>query len=80
MAIKRTKAIQSKLSQLEALKEYFSEMKETRQEAFDNKSEKWQEGEKGEEESNNLGELDDIVSDLESAYDKMSDLFTEDDE
>jgi hypothetical protein len=78
MAIKRSTAVEKEMSKLDDVRIFFEQMKEKRQESFDNKSDKWKEGEKGEEEESNLSDLDDIVNDLQSVYDSIENLFEED--
>jgi hypothetical protein len=77
IAIKKTKQVDKMMGQLQEVLHFFEEMKDSRQDAFDNKSEKWQEGEKGEEESENLSSLEDIVNELESTFSNIDNLFEE---
>ncbi len=76
--LKATKEVNKHLSLLEDVKIFFEEMQAARQSSFENKSEKWQEGEKGEEEQNNLDELENIVSEIETAFDSINNLFEAD--
>lgn len=86
MAIKRTKQIEKYLSQMEDIKIFLEDMQNSRQEAYDNKSEKWQEGEKGEEEQENISSLEeqenissleDLVNSAETLMNDMENLFEE---
>lgn len=77
MALKRTAVVTKKMSQLEDLKIEFENQKEKRQETFDNKSDRWKESEKGEEEEQNIADLEEIVDALQDAYDKIENLFEE---
>ncbi len=78
MALKRTKEVDKLISQLEDIKNYFDELHTSRQDAFDNKSEKWQEGENGQSEEENLSMLEDLASEIETAFDSANNLFEED--
>lgn len=75
--LKRTKEIAEKMSQLDALKNYFEEIKIQREESFENKSEKWQESEKGEEYSSDTDTIAEIVDSIESAFGSCEELFEE---
>jgi len=77
MSIKRSKEVNKHLSNIEAAKDFFEEMQSTRQESFDNKSEKWQEGEKGAEEQENLDAIEEIVSSLDDTHTNIDNLFEE---
>lgn len=73
--MKRTNKIDKCIGNLEAIKSEIEEFKDNLQDQFDSKSEKWQEGEKGEEMQGNISRLEDLLNELESAYSSMEDLF-----
>lgn len=77
MALKKTKQIDSIMSKLDDVKTFFEELAATRQDSYDNKSEKWQDGDKGQEEQENISALEDIVNNLESATNDIDNLFEE---
>lgn len=77
MPLKRTKAIEKWLSQLETINIEAEELHTTKQDAFDNKSEKWQEGETGTQMSEDLDTLQEIVDESRELYEKVENLFEE---
>lgn len=64
--------LQKILDNLEEYKDTLSEVLEAEQEIFDNKSEKWQESDKGEHAQNALYELEKALTSLESFYDELT--------
>jgi hypothetical protein len=77
MAIKKTKALERLISKLEDVKLELHGVISDRQDKFDSRSEKWQEGEKGQEESENLFALEDIHESLDLAFEKLDSLCEE---
>lgn len=75
--IKRNSAVERVMSKVDDVKIFFEQMKEKRQESFDSKSDKWREGEKGEEEEQNLSDLEEITDAAQELYDKIENLFEE---
>lgn len=63
------------ISTLEEIKIHCEELAATKQEAYDNKSERWQESEKGEEAVETISSLEEAASDAESLLDKLMDLY-----
>jgi peptidoglycan hydrolase CwlO-like protein len=61
-------AVQDLRCNIEALKESVEEAQEKKQEAFDDKSDKWQEGEKGQAMQAQIDELESEVSALDDFY------------
>lgn len=57
---------------------YEIEQVDQKQSAYDNKSEKWQEGEKGEEASQVISNLEEARDEAESLLDKLIELYPED--
>lgn len=55
--------------------EYFESLKDAREETYDNRSETWQEGEKGEEYSDDTNSIEEIVEYLESAKSSIEELY-----
>ena len=62
---------------LEEAKNLITGVQESLQDDFDNKSEKWQEGEKGEEAQQLIDDLSSIVDEVETAYDNLNDITSE---
>lgn len=77
MPLRKTKEVEKHMSAIEDAQIFFNEMLEKRQASYDNKSEKWQESEKGEEEQSNIDDLEEISSDLEEVSAKIDNLFEE---
>jgi len=75
MAIKRSAKVDKFIEVITEAEEYFKELLEKRQETYNNRSEAWQDSDKGEEWSEDLCYLDDVVSNLESAIDTLESLF-----
>lgn len=73
--MKRNKTIEKLLSTLDDAKVQAEGQMNSLQETFDNKSEKWQEGEKGEEMSNAISALEECVSSIESAMNEIESNF-----
>ncbi len=61
---------------IDKLRAEIEEASESKQDAFDNKSEKWQESEKWEEAQSNIDRMVDCASELQNALDCISE-FTE---
>jgi hypothetical protein len=76
--MKRTKQVEKLLSGLDDVKAFLEQLHEEKQEAYDNKSDKWQESEKGEAASDELYNIEEARDEAESLYDKVSELFPED--
>ncbi len=76
--MKSNKTVEKLISQIEDAKIYFEELQGTKQESFDNKSEKWQEGEKGEEAQQEIDSLEELVGECESLVDNINNLFEAD--
>ena len=47
--MERSKAVGVQIAKLESIKSFFEELKEKKQQTYDSRSEKWRDGEKGEE-------------------------------
>lgn len=77
MALKRTKKIEKIMSDIDNAKVFFEELHEKRQDSFDNKSDKWKEGDAGTEEEENLSELEEVKDACEELYGKIESLFEE---
>lgn len=75
MSIKRTAAVTKHLSAIEDAKLFFEEMKETRENFASDKSDRWQDSEKGEQYVEDTEAIDDIINSVEEAYNKIEDLF-----
>lgn len=75
MAIKRTKVINDHISNLEAFKTFIEELYSDKSESFENKSDNWKESEKGEEAQQDINDLEELSSDLDSSLSKAEDLF-----
>lgn len=77
MSLKKTSQVEQHLSNIEAAKVFFEELAEKKQTAFDNKSEKWQESEAGEQASENISSIEEIRDSLDEAYGNIENLFEE---
>lgn len=77
MSLKRSASVSKHMQKIDEAKVFIEEMLEKRQGSFDNKSDKWKEGEKAEEEEQNLSDLEEIKDDLEEIYGKFENLFEE---
>lgn len=77
MAIKRTLKVDAYLTQLNEIKNYFEKMQATRENIYENRSENWQESEKGETEQENIDSLEAINEKLSEAFDELEELFDE---
>jgi hypothetical protein len=75
--IKRTKVVAEHLANVREAFDYFTRLKEEREEQYENKSERWQESEKGEEFSNDSSTLEEACNELETAADSLENLFEE---
>lgn len=73
----RTKQVETMMSKLEDIKIFFEGLLSAKQNSFDSKSEKWQDGDKGQEIQGNISDLENIISELESTYDNIDNLFQE---
>lgn len=73
--LKSNTSIRQKLSQLEDIRIFFEELKSDLQSKWDDKSEKYQESEKGEEESENIDKLGEIAESLETSYNELEEIF-----
>lgn len=73
--LKKTKEADAMISKLEDLIDQLSIQRDDLQEKFDNRSEKWQESDKGEEMQTDISTLDDVISSLESAKDDLQNAF-----
>lgn len=77
MAQKRTKVITEAISNIEqGLATLRGEM-ESMQETFDSKSERWQEGEKGEELQSDIDTLENSLGTMDDELGTITDLFEE---
>lgn len=77
MAIKKNKQVEKHMAAIEDARLFFEELAQKKQESYDNKSEKWQEGDKGQEEQENISSLEDITNSLESVHGDIENLFEE---
>jgi hypothetical protein len=73
--LKRSKKITDLMSRLETIKIELEDLKESKQEYYDERSEKWKEGEAADELETDIFAIKDIVSSLEEAYNNIDDLF-----
>jgi vacuolar-type H+-ATPase subunit I/STV1 len=76
--MKTTKQLQAIQSKLEALRDELSELIETRQNYFDEKSEKWQESDNGEKYSEDTDGLQNVNDNIDSAFSDLEDLLAND--
>jgi hypothetical protein len=76
MSVKKIKAIYSKLEQIQF---DLQAIHETYQDAFDRKSSKWQESEKGEVFSNRISYLDSALADIDSLMSNLDEASFEED-
>ena len=76
MTVKKIKAIYSKLEQIQS---DLQAINETYQDAFDRKSAKWQESEKGEILSNRISYLDSALADIDSLMSNLDEASYEED-
>lgn len=76
--MKANKQIEKFISNIEDAKIYFEELQNTKQDSYDNKSEKWQESEKGEEMQSDIDSLEELASECENVIDKINSLFEAD--
>jgi hypothetical protein len=76
MTVKKIKAIYSKLEQIQS---DLQAINETYQDAFDRKSAKWQESEKGEILSNRISYLDSALADIDSLMGNLDEASFEED-
>lgn len=60
-----------------AAQEYISELRDKKQEAFDNKSEKWQESDAGEKAQEDIDILESLAETIQSAADEIDDAFSD---
>lgn len=74
MTAKQKKQLSEHLSTLEQIYADIESIKDELQETFDNKSEKWQDSEKGEEASNQLNTFDECLQSIEESKEKISEL------
>jgi len=75
--MKKSKQAEKMMSQLEGIKVWLEELAQVKQDNFDNKSERWQEGDKGQDESDLISEIEDAANDADSLYGKLEDIFSE---
>jgi CRISPR/Cas system-associated protein Cas5 (RAMP superfamily) len=75
--IKRSKKVAAIMSKLEDVKIELQEMLDNGREAYENKSDKWKESDKAADDETQLDALDDIINDLESAYNSLEDAIPE---
>jgi hypothetical protein len=73
--MKATKEDKKYLDMIEAAQIYFKQRAEDLQTNFDEKSERWQESEKGEETATAITSIEDVADTLETAYDTASNTF-----
>lgn len=71
----RTKEQDKQISALEGIKNYFTARKEMLEAKIDKASEKWLESDNGTEAQTELDSLDNIVTELESAFDNLGNLY-----
>lgn len=76
--MKRTKEVKELISNVESVKVFLEDQVDQKQSAYDNKSEKWQESEKGEEASQVISNLEEARDEAESLMDKLIELYPED--
>jgi hypothetical protein len=74
MAIPKAGRINTLIDQIAAITEELTEIRDALQEKFDNASERYQEGEKGQAMEEQIGKLDDLILDLESAEDARPEI------
>jgi hypothetical protein len=76
--MKSNKQIEKFISQIEDAKIYLEELQSSKQDSFDNKSEKWQEGERGEEAQQEINYLEELAGECESLIGSFNNLFEAD--
>jgi uridine kinase len=72
--MKITKTMQERLNQMEHCLNSFEELKSEMQETFDEKSEKWQESERGEIYQSQIDAIEAICDSLQEAIDNFNEL------
>lgn len=75
--MKRTKEIDKRLSQLEDIKIWLMEESEKRRAKFDEKSERAQNSDKGQEEESEISVLEDEANTAENLLESLQSLFNE---
>ena len=73
--MKSTKEINQQLSNIEDAKVALESFKDDQQNSFDEKSDKWKEGEKGQEAEADLESLQEAIENLEEAIEKLEEIF-----
>lgn len=68
-----SKKIEKICVKLDEIRESLEALAEEAQDVFDNRTERWQESEKGEEYSEMISALEDAASSVQDAYDYISD-------
>ena len=76
--MKKTKQHEKIINALKNASEILSMEKEHRQEFFDEKSEKWQESETGENYQNDIDKLEEIHDEIENQLNEFEELFNND--
>jgi hypothetical protein len=71
------KMLNASIAEAEAIIEKITRLRDTLQEQYDNKSEKWQESEKGEAANTAIEELTGALDNLESAKDSLGNVVSE---
>ena len=75
--MKKTKQVEKYIAMIEEAKQFFENLAFDRQDTYDNKSEKWQESEKGEDCQTEITDLEDIAESLEETLDRISEAYEE---
>ena len=76
--MKSNKQIAKFISHIEDAKIYFEELQSSKQDTFDNRSEKWQEGDKGNEAQEEINSLEELAGECENLIDSINNLFEAD--
>lgn len=74
MPIKQTAKMIAMISKLEDVTIYFTDLRDKLQEKYDSRSSSWQEGDAGQQLSEDVSGLDNIVNSLEQATQEIEDV------
>jgi len=75
MPIKKSKKVEEYIKVIKEAADYLTELEEKRQETYDNRTETWQESDKGYEWLDDLDSLSELNSDLGNVVDLLDTVF-----
>jgi hypothetical protein len=75
MPIKKSKKVEDYIKVIKEAADYLTELEEKRQETYDNRTETWQESDKGYEWQDDLDSLSELNSDLGNVVDLLDTVF-----